>query len=104
LSAVLLTVLLPIVIARNVGRGQAYRQHVARNVAEIPLGKLLVAHGLEINDYLYQRNLVDVHAQIGQCSGCDDAGDCDRALSQSVNFAPILAYCPNSTALNAKAA
>ncbi len=99
LGAGLLMVMLPLIITRNVIRGQAYRRGIARIVAGMPLGKLLAAHGLEIEDYLHHQRIVDVHDHISHCSGCRDAEDCDRALSQSVNLAPILAYCPNSNAL-----
>lgn len=100
-GAALMAVMLSLIIMRNVSQGRSYRQSIARNVAEIPLGKLLSAHGLEIDDYLHRQRIVDVQAQIGQCSACHGAADCDRALSRSINLAPILAYCPNSTVLHA---
>jgi hypothetical protein len=99
-----LSILLPLVISRNVDRGQAFRRAMATRVAELPLAKLLNMHGLDINDYLHGRPIVDVHTQIGQCASCQGAQVCERALTESVNFAPILAYCPNSAALNAASA
>ena len=92
-------VLLPIAIIFNMKTGMKYRQGLARRIDKLRLGKMLVALGIDVNEYLASNPGLDIQNQMERCSACENTDECDDKLSSNAIDAGNIGFCNNEESL-----
>lgn len=84
-------------IGGNLRRGDQVRRKLARNLDTLRLGRALKMFGIDTERYLHSQRIVDIEAQMRNCSTCSDVSRCDNSLKKGavVEFD----FCPNHDAL-----
>ncbi len=86
-------------IGGNLRRGDEVRRKLARNLENLRLGRALGLLGIDRSSYLHSQRIVDIEAQMRNCSDCSDQVRCDSSLDKG--HAGELDFCPNEESLNA---
>ena len=92
-------VLLPVAIIFNMKAGMKYRQDLARKVDKLRLSKMLVALGIDVNEYLASNPGIDIQNQMERCSACSNTEECDDRLSDNAIDADRIGFCNNEESL-----
>ena len=81
-------------IAGNMRQGDAVRRALAERLDALRLGRAVTLFGLDSEDYLHGQRIVDIEAQMRNCSHCNQLQRCDNSLEQGAagDFAN---FCPN---------
>lgn len=93
------TILLPVAIIFNMKAGMKYRQDLARKLDKLRLGKMLVALGIDVDEYLAQRPGIDIHNHMERCSSCSNTAECDDKLAGKQLDAGHISFCNNEESL-----
>ena len=93
------TVLLSIAIAFNIKASVRYREALAAKVKELRLGKMLAALGVDIDIYLHNERVLDIHQHMERCRACKNTDSCDESLSTVELDASAIGFCNNEKSL-----
>lgn len=92
-------VLLPIAIIFNMKAGMKYRQDLAHRIDKLRLSKMLVALGIDVDEYLASNPGIDIHNQMERCSACNNTEECDDKLAENDIDADRIGFCNNEESL-----
>lgn len=92
-------VLLPVAIVFNMKAGMKYRQDLARRIDRLRLSRMLVALGIDVNEYLASQPGLDIQSQMERCSACDNTEECDDKLADNAIDAGHIGFCNNEESL-----
>lgn len=92
-------ILLPLAIICNVKIGAKYRKPLAQKLQSLRLNKMLVAVGIDNDEYLHKESIVNIHGQMSRCSECTSTDDCDDTLSGDNIDITKIGFCNNESSL-----
>ena len=91
---------LPIAIVFNLRVAERHREKFAAKLNELRLSKMLGALGIDINEYLHEERLVDIHQHMNNCEQCENIEACDEKLANNADAtADGIGYCNNEASL-----
>jgi Family of unknown function (DUF6455) len=106
ISATLLTlllatfaILLMVAIVFNFQAGLRYRKALAEKLYDFRLAKMLMALGIDIDEYLSTERIVDIHTQMTRCGACENTGECDERLARDDIGPDDIGFCNNEESL-----
>jgi len=92
-------ILLMVAIVFNFRAGMKYRKALAEQLDHFRLAKMLVALGIDIDEYLSTERVVDIHTHMKRCNACENVDECDEQLAQG-NLSPDgIEFCNNEQSL-----
>ena len=99
LFAITLAIGLFAAIFLNMKVGIRFREKLASRVADLRLGKMLSALGIDIDDYLHSERVTDIENHIKRCAQCANTDECDDKLADNTIKAHQIAFCNNEKSL-----
>lgn len=90
---------LSVAIVFSTRSGIKYRQALAEQLAQLRLGKMLAALGIDTDSYLSRERAVDIHKHMQRCATCNNTEECDTRLDQGAMDVASISYCNNEESL-----
>ncbi|HHO67979.1 MAG TPA: hypothetical protein ENK12_03010 [Gammaproteobacteria bacterium] len=91
--------LLTAAIVFNMKAGRRYRQRLAAELQRLRLSRMLGALGIDIDSYLHNERVVDIHHQMHRCETCRNTDTCDEHLQEGAIGSEEIPFCNNEAAL-----
>ena len=85
-------------IAGNMRQGDAVRRRLAQRLDALRLGRAVRLFGIDSHVYLHGQRIVDIEAQMRNCSHCNQLERCDNSL-ETGTAGGFAEFCPNEAAL-----
>ncbi len=85
-------------IAGNMRQGDQVRRRLARRLDALRLGRAVRLFGIDSHVYLHGQRIVDIEAQLLNCSHCNQLQRCDNSL-ETGTVGGFADFCPNEAAL-----
>jgi len=92
-------ILLMVAIVFNFQAGVKYRKALAEQLYTFRLAKMLVALGIDIDEYLSTERIVDIHSQMTRCGACENTVECDERLARDNIQPDDIDFCNNEQSL-----
>ena len=95
----LFVLLLPIAIVFNFRAGLKYREALAGKIEKLRLGRMLVALGIDIDEYVSTERGVDIYQHMNRCKACTNTEECDDRLGSDNIDSGNIKFCNNEESL-----
>lgn len=95
----LFVLLLPIAIVFNFRAGLKYREALAGKIEKLRLGRMLVALGIDIDEYVSTERGVDIYQHMNRCKACTNTEECDDRLGSDDIDSSNIKFCNNEESL-----
>lgn len=95
-----ISILIPAMIVFNIKAGEKYRENLAEQLSQLRINRMLGALGIDVNRYLHQQHVHEIHQHMNRCESCENTDQCDQELNNNQVDPANIAYCNNDEALN----
>jgi hypothetical protein len=99
LMAAVFAVWLFIAIIFNLRVGIRYRKSLVEEFERLRLSRMLEALGVDVNHYLHEEAIIDIHNHMKRCGACENIAECDDRLDSGDLAADDIAFCNNEKSL-----
>lgn len=96
-----ISALLLIRIRNNVITGLNYRRALQSELSKLRLYKMLGALGINIQGYIHQEPIIDIHDHMERCKSCANADICEDKLVNNMIDKDDFEFCSNADAFGA---